>query len=68
MAGQEEKLANENYISDQTEGIIPRAFRKLWEEMGNRQEQFFIKASFTEIYNEQIYDLLNPKAGILHTR
>ena len=52
MAGIEEKLAEDKYISDSTEGIIPRAFRRLWELMANREEQFFIKASFTEIYNE----------------
>ena len=31
MAGQEEKLAREEgIISDESEGIIPRAFRNLW--------------------------------------
>lgn len=27
-----------------------------------------MKASFAEIYNEQIRDLLNPASGILHCR
>lgn len=30
MAGVEEKLGREVYISDDTEGIIPRAIRYLW--------------------------------------
>ncbi len=30
MAGIESKLGEEVYISDETEGIIPRAFRFLW--------------------------------------
>lgn len=30
MAGIESKLGDEVYISDDTEGIIPRAFRFLW--------------------------------------
>ena len=36
--------------------------------MTARQEQFYVKASFKEIYNEQLRDLLNPKSGILHCR
>jgi kinesin family member 12 len=34
----------------------------------NKNETFSIKASFTEIYNEQIKDLLNPTSGVLHCR
>jgi hypothetical protein len=30
MAGVEDKLGRENYVKDETEGIIPRAFRYLW--------------------------------------
>jgi len=33
-----------------------------------REEQFFVKASFAEIYNEQLRDLLNPSSGVLHCR
>ena len=36
MAGIEEKLSQEKYISDSTEGIIPRAFRQLWSIIGSR--------------------------------
>ena len=68
MAGSEEKLGRDNYVSDETEGIMPRAVRQLWKNMGTRNEQFYIKASYTEIYNEQLHDLLNPASGILHCR
>jgi hypothetical protein len=33
-----------------------------------KSDKFSIKASFTEIYNEQIKDLLNPTSGVLHCR
>ena len=68
MAGVEEKLSRDQYISDESEGIIPRAIRYLWQAMSQKEEQFYIKASFTEIYNEQLRDLLNPASGILHMR
>lgn len=40
----------------------------MWEAMTMRQEQFFVKASFVEIYNEQLRDLLNPSSGQLQVR
>jgi len=30
MAGVEEKLERDVYVNDDSEGIIPRAFRNLW--------------------------------------
>ena len=68
MTGVEERWSQENYVSDDTEGLIPRSFRYLYDMMIRRQEQFYIKASFCEIYNEQVRDLLNPQTGILQTR
>ena len=68
MAGVEQKLGADVYVADDTEGIIPRSFRYLWQTMIQREEQFYVKASFMEIYNEQIRDLLNPSGGILHCR
>lgn len=40
----------------------------MWEQMTARKEQFYVKSSFLEIYNEQLRDLLNPESGILHAR
>ena len=51
------------------EGIIPRLNRKLFqrikEETEKKEKQFLVEASYFEIYNEIIYDLLDPtrKAG-----
>ena len=36
--------------------------------MTAKREQFFVKASYAEIYNEQLRDLLNPSSGVLHIR
>lgn len=68
MAGIEDRLGKTDYTSDETDGMIPRGISYLWQEMARKEETFFVKAAFMEIYNEQVRDLLNPAAGILHCR
>jgi hypothetical protein len=68
MSGVEDKLGREGWVSDENDGLFPRSVRYMWEKMTMRQEQFYVKASFLEIYNEQLRDLLNPSSGILHCR
>ena len=52
-------------------GMIPRALKELFYEVGVLQEEFKstgqnetiqIELSYLEVYNEKIYDLLNPGA------
>jgi kinesin family protein 3/17 len=47
------------------EGIMPRAFADIFESIkgDSNQTQFLVRASYLEIYNEEIRDLLakNPK-------
>ena len=47
------------------EGIMPRAFNQIFEMINSdsEQTQFLIRASYLEIYNEEVRDLLskNPK-------
>lgn len=68
MAGIEEKLSSDKYVHDDKDGIIPRAVKNLWGAVSKRNDKYSIKASFCEIYNEQIKDLLNPTSGVLHCR
>ena len=50
----EKILSNEKYS-----GIMPKSINYIWKTVGSRQEKYYIKVSFLEIYNEQINDLLN---------
>lgn len=68
MAGKDEKIADEKWSGDEHDGIIPRSVEYMWNQMTQRTEKYFVKASFLEIYNEQLMDLLNPGSGILHHR
>ena len=72
IAGKEEDLGNDDYIKNDKEGIIQRSVRYLWHKMSHIMEsekcKFFIKASFLEIYNESINDLLNKNNNNLQCR
>lgn len=53
-------------------GIIPRSVQVLFEYIAQRSgdgtldpQQYVVKSSFLEVYNEQVRDLLNPKTGAL---
>lgn len=66
--GSEEKFGSKSYQHDDTEGLIPRSIKYLWQRMAQSSDKYFVKASFLEIYNEQINDLLNPKKTNLNCR
>lgn len=61
-------LMNEN----DSIGIIPRAFEQIFDHIGKHpQVQFLIRASYLEIYQEEIHDLLRKDRSIkldLHER
>ena len=50
-----EKILSNNKYS----GIMPKSINYIWSTVGSKQEKYYIKVSFLEIYNEQINDLLN---------
>lgn len=48
-------------MKDDRHGLILRSFLYLFEKLKERKDtQFILKASFLEIYNEKVIDLLNP--------
>ncbi|XP_053401212.1 kinesin-like protein KIF15 [Mercenaria mercenaria] len=55
-------------------GVIPRSFEYLYnliareKELHGDSKEFLCKCSFLEIYNEQIFDLLEPSSNSLHLR
>ncbi|XP_025416785.1 chromosome-associated kinesin KIF4-like [Sipha flava] len=62
-----------NFVDDEKEeekGIIPRAIQNIFNEVQKLKEeaQFSISASFIELYQEQVYDLLSPTRATLDIR
>lgn len=54
-------------VNEQELGIIPRVIRDIFLEIDKKKEkvEFVIKASFLEIYNEEIVDLLYRKNKLI---
>jgi kinesin family protein 12 len=52
MSGIEGELGRDDWKSDENDGLFPRSVRYMWERMTMKLEQFYVKASFSEIYNE----------------
>merc|ERR1719421_2456353 len=72
MSGMEERIEQEDYAGDQSEGLIPRSMRYVFEEIAAAGDdgavRYTVRASFCEIYNEQVYDLLNMSQKTLQVR
>lgn len=67
LLGKEDKAKGRSH-PDETDGIIPRSFRYIWQQMMTRREKMYLKGSFLEIYNEQIVDLLSEDRKYLQCR
>ena len=52
MSGNETELASEGWSPGESEGLFLQSVQYMWQSMTAREEQFFVKASFSEIYNE----------------
>lgn len=53
-----------------SDGVIPRALKYLYDtfRQAPKDTSFVVRASYCEIYNEHVYDLLNPSSGSLQVR
>lgn len=47
------------YFQDPVSGIIPRALSHMFDELRLLQVEHTVRASFLELYNEEIFDLLS---------
>ena len=68
IMGREDSINEKILNNDKYSGIMPKSIKYIWSSVGARQEKYYIKVSFLEIYNEQINDLLNPGNANLQIR
>ncbi|XP_064612228.1 kinesin-like protein KIF12 [Liolophura sinensis] len=59
MTGPPQQFQNNGRPGLEEEGLIQRSFRYLLQELKQHSENILIRASYLEIYNEQVIDLLN---------
>ncbi|KAG7377987.1 Kinesin- protein 12 [Phytophthora pseudosyringae] len=70
-ASREERMgASNNNAMELSDGLIPRALKHLFMllEQAPIEVKTVVRASYCEIYNEQVFDLLNPGSGALNVR
>ncbi|EPY81997.1 kinesin family member 11 [Camelus ferus] len=61
-----ERSPNEEYTweQDPLAGIIPRTLHQIFEKLTDNGTEFSVKVSLLEIYNEELFDLLNPSSDV----
>ncbi|EHB05164.1 Kinesin-like protein KIF11 [Heterocephalus glaber] len=61
-----ERSPNEAYTweEDPLAGIIPRTLHQIFEKLTDNGTEFSVKVSLLEIYNEELFDLLNPSSDV----
>ncbi|ESO97867.1 hypothetical protein LOTGIDRAFT_103786, partial [Lottia gigantea] len=60
MTGPPHQFIDGNLTDQSMIGLIQRSFKYLYQQVKNSPENTVIRASYLEIYNEQVIDLLNP--------
>lgn len=51
-------------FQDPLAGIIPRTLHQIFEKLSKNGTEFSVKVSLLEIYNEELFDLLNPSDDV----
>ncbi|XP_054838758.1 kinesin-like protein KIF11 isoform X2 [Eublepharis macularius] len=61
-----ERSSDEEYTweEDPLAGIIPRTLHQIFEKLAESGTEFSLKVSLLEIYNEELFDLLNPSPDV----
>jgi hypothetical protein len=68
MMGREDSINEQILNNDKFTGLIPKSVKYIWSRIKQLNEKIIIKVSFSEIYNEQINDLLCPQNTNLQIR
>ena len=68
IMGRDDAINDKILYNNKYSGIMPKSINYIWSTVGKRQQKYYIKVSFLEIYNEQINDLLNPTNSNLQIR
>ncbi|KAL8013875.1 putative kinesin-like protein [Plasmopara halstedii] len=65
-----ERVQKANNSINPSDGLIPRAIEYLFSLINRAGTgvEIIVRASYCEIYNEQVLDLLNPESGVLNVR
>ena len=68
IMGRDDAINEKILTNNKYSGIMPKSINYIWSTVGNKNQKFYIKVSFLEIYNEQTNDLLNPSNSNLQIR
>lgn len=52
------------FLKDPLAGVIPRTLHQIFEKLAESGTEFSVKVSLLEIYNEELFDLLNPSPDV----
>lgn len=55
---------NFHWQHDTSAGMIPRCFSELFEELHLLENQYVVRVSFLELYNEELFDLLTNDSNV----
>ncbi|KAK6641184.1 hypothetical protein RUM44_012893 [Polyplax serrata] len=63
MVGEKSENSSGSWEDDPSCGVIPRTLSHLFDELKVRADEFTVRVSFLELYNEELCDLLAPNVN-----
>ncbi|XP_069756634.1 kinesin-like protein KIF11 isoform X2 [Narcine bancroftii] len=64
MEGERSQNGEFTWDEDPLAGVIPRTLHQIFERLAAQGAEFSVKVSLLEIYNEELFDLLNPSSDV----